>query len=151
MQLYNIDHPTIPGEVINPAPYCAQLFNPRNQPWGFTTVDLPGHRPGFPIWFDINLSHEAMHRWIDRLDDGLYFDPATATVTAEFVTYNAFLKLFSKTTVLFKSSDGGAFTKYSNVNTLKVQNVALWLCKMLVLCSQVLQQAPVKLVCKCCQ
>lgn len=83
-------------------------------------MDLPGHRPGFPIWFDVQKSNEQMHKWIQNLEDGLLFDYAVSSVTAEFVTYNPDVKLFSKTVVLFKSSNGGAFTKYSSTNTLKV-------------------------------
>lgn len=120
MQIFNIEHPTLPDQFANPPPYCAQHFSKLEQPWGFKALAIPGHRIGYPVWLDINLSHGEIRRWIRLLDDGLFFDPATVAVTVEVVTYNAQINLFAKATVLFQSDSGGAFQKFSNVNTLKV-------------------------------
>ena len=122
-QVFDIEHPTIPGQTANPRPYCAQHFSKLGQPWGFKSLPIPGHRPGYPVWLDINLSHAEMRRWVALLDDGLFFDPATVAVTAEVLTYNAHTNLFAKATLLFQSDSGGAFQTYSNVNTLKVRGL----------------------------
>lgn len=61
-----------------------------------------------------------MLRWIQYLEDGLYFDTATESVTFELVTYNADLQLFSKATMLLISENGGAYKMQSSVETLKV-------------------------------
>lgn len=123
LQVFDIEHPTIPGQTANPRPYCAQHFNKLGQPWGFKSLPIPGHRSGYPVWLDINLSHAEMRRWVALLDDGLFFDPATVAVTAEVLTYNAHTNLFAKATLLFQSDSGGAFQTYSNVNTLKVRGL----------------------------
>lgn len=83
------------------------------------------------------MSNEQIHRWIQRLDDGLFLDYAVSSVTAEFVTYNAEAKLFAKVVVLFKSTDGGAFIKYSNTNTLKVRSPLPCTCATLLTSSSV--------------
>eukprot|EP00892_Ulva_mutabilis_P001573 jgi/Ulvmu1/11416/UM075_0078.1 len=124
--IFNIDHPTLPGQTANPAPYCAQHFNKLQQPWGFKSLPIPGHRTGYPVWLDVNLSHSEMRRWISLLNDGLFFDPATVAVTAEVVTYNAHTNLFAKATMLFQSDSGGAFHTFSNVNILKVEIYKGW-------------------------
>jgi hypothetical protein len=120
LQVYGVPHPTIPGRVTNLAPYCEQYFNERNFPWGFHSHRIAGHPTGYPIWLDINLSHAEMLRWIQYLEDGLHFDTATERVTFELVTYNADLQLFSKSTLLLVSENGGAYRVQNLVETLKV-------------------------------
>jgi hypothetical protein len=120
-QTYDVPHPTLPNTFTNEPPYCEQYFSARNIPWGFTAMDIPGHEsPGYPVWLDINLSSAEAMRWVQYLEDAMYFDTATESMTFELVTYNAKLRHFSKTTILFKSDTGGTYKLYSNVNTLKV-------------------------------
>lgn len=121
MQVYDVQHPTIPGRVTNQAPFCEQYYNSRGVPWGFYSTPVAGHPAGYPIWLDINLSHAEMLRWLQFLEDGLFFDTATETVSVELITYNANLQLFSKSTLLLLSENGGAYHVHRSVNTIKVR------------------------------
>ena len=88
---YNLTS-AVPGAaatVTNAPPYCAELFNPRGLPWGFTSYPLTGYGgPGFPAFFDINLSADQAGGWAQYLADGLFLDGRTRSLAAHLVTYN---------------------------------------------------------------
>ena len=52
-------------QVTNPPPYCAELFSPRQLPYGFHAASLARYGAGFPLLFDINLDAGAALRWLD--------------------------------------------------------------------------------------
>ncbi|GBF96992.1 polycystin cation channel family [Raphidocelis subcapitata] len=112
------------GLVGNPRPYCAQLFNPRNVPWGFHHFPLPGAPPGFPVWIDINLSQGGALTWLAWLRDGLMLDESTRALTARAVTYNPDLKIFAAAAVDFDFGAGGAITARSRVSSLRMEPYA---------------------------
>ena len=68
--------------VVNKYPYCAELFNPNNVPYGFKAIKLAGLDDGYPIWFDINLSEDQAQRWFTYLKEGLLIDRNTRQVQA---------------------------------------------------------------------
>ena len=125
VQSYDVEHSTLPDRIINEEPFCEQYFNSRNMPWGFHSANVAGHPAGYPIWLDVNLSHHELLRWLQYLDDGLFFDSATETVSIELITYNANLQLFSKSTLLLLSENGGAYHVHSSVDTIKVRSASL--------------------------
>lgn len=53
------------NQTVNPAPYCAELYNPQELPYAFHFFPLSGKDDGFPVWFDINLSQDGaqVRRW----------------------------------------------------------------------------------------
>lgn len=64
--------------TTNPEPYCAELYNARELPYGFFSFDLPQlFGQGFPVFFDINLSADDVQSFYDYVDEGLYYDSNT--------------------------------------------------------------------------
>lgn len=63
--------------LTNPPPFCAELFNPRNLPWGFHSVRLRRLGAGFPAVLDINLSQDAVLQWLGFLQEGLFLGTLT--------------------------------------------------------------------------
>lgn len=64
VQMYNIPDPYSKTEsYVNQEPFCANLFNMRNVPFGFVHYPLPDKTDGFPFWFDINLSEDQAQYW----------------------------------------------------------------------------------------
>ena len=63
-----------PAVTGNFAPYCSELYNPRDIPYGFRHKSLPGYDAGFPYFFDINLSADEAQRWVDVMNYGLMID-----------------------------------------------------------------------------
>lgn len=62
----------------NPAPYCAELYNARELPYGFFSFDLPQlFGEGFPVFFDINLSADEVQTFYQYVEEGLYYDSNT--------------------------------------------------------------------------
>ena len=111
-----------PAETGNYAPYCAELFNSRDIPYGFRHKALPGYDAGFPYFFDINLSADEAQRWIDVMNYGLMIDDVkTEKVTAQLVVYNAELGYFGNVMVFFEFSEGGKVQVTHSVNTIKVE------------------------------
>lgn len=49
-----------------------------------------------------------LQTWFTYLQEGLYLDQNTRTMTAEMVTYNAPLRIFSYFYIKFYFSDGGS-------------------------------------------
>ncbi len=65
-------------------------------------------QPGFPVVFDINLDAESAQTWETYLEEGLYLDQHTRSLTAELITYNAPLRIFGYFYIEFYFSDGGS-------------------------------------------
>ena len=64
--------------TTNPAPYCAELYNARELPYGFFSFDLPQlFGEGFPVFFDINLSADEVQTFYQYVEEGLYYDSNT--------------------------------------------------------------------------
>lgn len=62
----------------NPEPYCAELYNARDLPYGFFSFDLPQlFGQGFPVFFDINLSADDVQSFYEYVQEGLYYDSNT--------------------------------------------------------------------------
>ena len=121
-QVYNILDPFAKTEsYVNQAPYCANLFNMRNVPFGFFHFPLPGKTDGFPIWFDINLSEDQAQYWYKYLEEGLMLDVLTKEMTVELVTYNAELRMFSSVFIRFRFTDGGAIAVTYKLHTIRVE------------------------------
>ena len=113
---------TDPSETGNFPPYCSELFNARDIPYGFRHKSLPGFDAGFPYFFDINLSADEAQRWIDVMNYGLMIDDVkTEKVTAQIVVYNAELGYFGNVMVFFEFSEGGKVQVTHSVNTIKVE------------------------------
>ncbi|GMH41042.1 hypothetical protein BSKO_08952 [Bryopsis sp. KO-2023] len=106
---------------VNQEPFCAELFSIRDIPYGFRAFDLEGKSIGFPVFFDINLSEGEAKRWYSYIDEGLFLDGDTRTVTAEMVTYNAELMIFGFVRVSFTFTDGGSIKVTHKLHTLKVE------------------------------
>ncbi|KXZ51016.1 hypothetical protein GPECTOR_14g257 [Gonium pectorale] len=109
------------NQTVNPAPYCAELFNPQKLPYAFHFFPLADKGNGFPVWFDINLSQDGAKAWYTYLNEGLYLDQNTRTMTAELVTYNAPLRIFSYYYIKFFFSDGGSIQVTHRLNTVRVE------------------------------
>ncbi|PNW70325.1 hypothetical protein CHLRE_17g715300v5 [Chlamydomonas reinhardtii] len=109
------------NQTVNPAPYCAELYNPQELPYAFHFFPLSGKDDGFPVWFDINLSQDGAQTWFTYLQEGLYLDQNTRTMTAEMVTYNAPLRIFSYFYIKFYFSDGGSIKVTYRLNTARVE------------------------------
>lgn len=64
--------------TTNPEPYCAELYNARELPYGFFSFDLPQlFGKGFPVFFDINLSADEVQTFYQYVEEGLYYDSNT--------------------------------------------------------------------------
>ena len=64
--------------TTNPEPYCAELYNSRELPYGFFSFSLPRlFGDGFPIFFDINLSADDATAFYEYVQEGLYYDSDT--------------------------------------------------------------------------
>ena len=64
--------------TTNPEPYCAELYNARELPYGFFSFDLPQlFGEGFPVFFDINLSADEVQTFYQYVEEGLYYDSNT--------------------------------------------------------------------------
>lgn len=118
---YNRPDPVNPGAVTNKEPYCFELFNERDIPWGFHHFGLDQYDPGFPVWFDINLSEDTAQRLYKYVEEGLFLDANTQKVQAQVVTYNSELRVFSSTMVTFKYSDGGSIDVSHKLHTVRVE------------------------------
>ncbi|GLC33126.1 hypothetical protein PLESTB_000367500 [Pleodorina starrii] len=115
---YNV---TFLNQTVNPAPYCAELYNPQKLPYAFHFFPLEGKDDGFPVYFDINLSQEGAQAWYTYINEGLYLDQNTRQMTAELVTYNAQLRIFSYYFIRFFFSDGGSIKITHRLNTVRVE------------------------------
>ena len=114
--------------TANNAPYCAELFNSRDIPWGFHSMDISNsYKEGFPFLIDINLDAAGAQRWLDYMQYGLYLsDAQTDEVSAQIVVYNAELEYFGNTMVYFKYVDGGKIIVTYENQTIKVQYYETW-------------------------
>ena len=111
-----------PSQTGNFAPYCSELFNARDIPYGFRHKALPGYSAGFPYFFDINLSADEAQRWIDVMHYGLMIDDVkTERVTAQIVVYNAELGYFGNVMVFFEFTEGGKVQVTHSIDTIKVE------------------------------
>ncbi|GIL76287.1 hypothetical protein Vretimale_5865 [Volvox reticuliferus] len=117
---YNINN-TATNQIVNPPPYCAELYNPQKLPYAFHHIQLEGKDNGFPVYFDINLSEEGAQAWYTYINEGLYLDQNTRQLTAELVTYNAQLRIFSYFYIRFYFSDGGSIKITHRLNTVRVE------------------------------
>eukprot|EP00873_Tetraselmis_striata_P015466 jgi/Tetstr1/435730/TSEL_024629.t1 len=109
------------GAFTNFEPYCAELYNERNIPWGFHHFPLDYFDDGFPVWFDINLSEEQAQRFYKYVEEGLFLDGNTRTIKAQVVTYNSELRVFSSAMITFKYSDGGSIDVTHKLHTVRVE------------------------------
>eukprot|EP00892_Ulva_mutabilis_P009580 jgi/Ulvmu1/6995/UM033_0053.1 len=121
-QVYNLVDPFAKTEsFVNLNPFCANLYNMRNVPFGFFHHPLSDKPDGFPVWFDINLSEDQAQYWYRYLEEGLMLDVLTKEMTAEMVTYNAELRMFSSVFVRFRFTDGGAIAVTYKLHTIRVE------------------------------
>ena len=121
-RVYNIDDPySKSGATVNRPPYCANLYNMRDVPFGFHSHELEGKTSGFPVWIDINLSEDQAQYWYRYLEEGLMLDVLTREVTVDLVTYNAELRMFSSVFVRFRFTDGGAIAVTYKLHTIRVE------------------------------
>ncbi|GIL44962.1 hypothetical protein Vafri_2402 [Volvox africanus] len=111
----------VTNQVVNPPPYCAELYNPQKLPYAFHVFELEGKEDGFPVYFDINLSQDGAQAWYTYINEGLYLDQNTRQMTAELVTYNAQLRIFSYFYIRFYFSDGGSIKITHRLNTVRVE------------------------------
>ena len=113
--------------TANNAPYCAELFNSRDVPWGFHSMDISNsYTKGF-LFFDINLDAAGAQRWLDYMEYGLLLsDAQTDEVSAQVVVYNSELGYFGNTMVYFKYIDGGKIVVTYENQTIKVQYYENW-------------------------
>ncbi|KAG2493793.1 hypothetical protein HYH03_008013 [Edaphochlamys debaryana] len=109
------------NQTVNPAPYCAELYNPQKLPYAFHHYPLRNKAEGFPVLFDINLSQQGAQAWYTYLSEGLFLDGNTRTLTAELVTYNAPLRIFSYFYAKFSFTDGGSIKVSHRLNTVCVE------------------------------
>lgn len=109
------------GALVNEPPFCANLFNMRDVPFGFFHEPLEGKPDGFPVWFDINLSEDQAQYWHQYLVEGLMLDVLTRELTVEMVTYNAELRMFSSVFVRFRFTDGGSIRLTYKLHTIRVE------------------------------
>jgi hypothetical protein len=114
--------------TANNAPYCAELFNSRDVPWGFHSMDISNsYTKGFPFLIDINLDAAGAQRWLDYMEYGLLLsDAQTDEVSAQVVVYNSELGYFGNTMVYFKYIDGGKIVVTYENQTIKVQYYENW-------------------------
>ena len=121
-QIYNNEDPfSTSGAYVNEPPYCANLYNLRNVPYGLFHHNLEGKTAGFPVWFDINLSEDQAQYWYTYLEEGLMLDVLTREMTVDLVTYNAELRMFSSVFVRFRFTDGGAIAVTYKLHTFRVE------------------------------
>ncbi|KAA6428169.1 MAG: hypothetical protein FRX49_01765, partial [Trebouxia sp. A1-2] len=105
----------------NPEPYCAELYNARDLPYGFFSFDLPQlFGQGFPVFFDINLSADDVQSFYEYVQEGLYYDSNTRLSQAQFVTYNPELQIFSSSVISFDFTDGGSILQCQGVGGMQV-------------------------------
>jgi Polycystin cation channel len=120
--VYDLEDPySKTGALVNKAPYCANIFNMRDVPFGFFHYSLEDKPDGFPVWFDINLSEDQAQYWYKYLEEGLMLDVLTRQMTVELVTYNAELRMFSSVFVRFRFTDGGSIAVTYKLHTIRVE------------------------------
>eukprot|EP00879_Flechtneria_rotunda_P008905 GHRR01009325.1.p1 GENE.GHRR01009325.1~~GHRR01009325.1.p1 ORF type:complete len:543 (+),score=191.85 GHRR01009325.1:394-2022(+) len=107
--------------TVNAPPYCAELYNPRNIPYAFWHLPLSGLPAGFPVFFDINLSHEAAATWLQWVQEGLLVDDRTRGLAAHLISYNADLKVFAAIQVDFDFQQGGSIKVSHRIYTLSLE------------------------------
>jgi Polycystin cation channel len=121
-RVYNVPDPYSKSDaVVNKEPYCANLYNMRNVPFGFFSIPLGDKTSGFPVWIDINLSEDQAQYWYTYLEEGLMLDTLTREMTVDLVTYNAELRMFSSVFVRFRFTDGGAIAVSYKLHTIRVE------------------------------
>lgn len=120
---YNVTD-TVLNKTTNYPPYCAELYNKQDSPYAFHYFPLQGKDPGFPIWFDINLSADDAQTWFTYMSEGLYLDQKTRGLTAELITYNAPLRVFGYFRIRFFFSDGGSIQVSYRLYTVTVEMYA---------------------------
>jgi len=115
---YNVE---VLNQTVNPYPYCAELYNPQSEPYPFYYFPLEGKDPGFPAYFDINLGAVAAQKWHAYLEEGLFIDQHTDTLTAEMITYNAPLRVFGFFRATFQFTDGGSIRVNQRLDTVRIE------------------------------
>lgn len=109
------------SSLSNPFPYCKELFNAYNLPYGFYSKDLPGFSGGYPFFFDINLSADVATSWLYYMQDGLLLDPTkTVDMAAVLLTYNGELDHFGLSRVDLKFTAGGAIEISQSTSALRL-------------------------------
>uniref|UniRef100_A0A7S0YB92 Polycystin cation channel PKD1/PKD2 domain-containing protein n=1 Tax=Polytomella parva TaxID=51329 RepID=A0A7S0YB92_9CHLO len=115
---YNL---TYLNQSVNPAPYCAELYNHQDMPYLYHYFPLAKRKPGFPVWFDINLSADMASSFMTYVQEGLYLDQYVQNFVVQLVTYNAQLKMFGFYEVTFKFTDGGSVLVNNNLFTFRTE------------------------------
>ncbi|KAF5834587.1 hypothetical protein DUNSADRAFT_8712 [Dunaliella salina] len=115
---YNV---TFDTQVANQEPFCAELYSSQDLPYAFHHFPLEGKEPGFPVFFDINLSEDEAQNWNTYLEEGLFIDQHTKLVTAQLMTYNAPLRVFGYFEVNFMFSEGGSIQVEHRLDTVRVE------------------------------
>ena len=126
-QYYNcseeVAYPTYQANtsVSNAAPFCQELFNVYNLPYGFFAKDLPGFTGGYPFFFDINLGLQVAQSWLWYIQDGLYLDATKTTdMTAMILTYNGELDHFGLSRVDLAFTAGGSIEISQQTSALRL-------------------------------
>ncbi|KAL0022694.1 hypothetical protein WJX77_001966 [Trebouxia sp. C0004] len=118
----NTDTAVTTSATSNPDPYCSELYNARDLPYGFFSFDLPQlFGQGFPVFFDINLSADDVQSVYAYVQEGLYYDSNTRLSQAQFVTYNPELQIFSSSVISFDFTDGGSILVTYSIHTVRVE------------------------------
>lgn len=115
---YNI---SVLNQTVNPYPFCAELFDQNQLPYAFYYKPLKGKPDGFPAFFDINLGQAEAARWVTYLEEGLYIDQHTSSMTAELISYNAPLRTFAYYQMTFDFSLGGSIDLTQRLDTVRVE------------------------------
>uniref|UniRef100_A0A6S8IGD5 Polycystin cation channel PKD1/PKD2 domain-containing protein n=1 Tax=Dunaliella tertiolecta TaxID=3047 RepID=A0A6S8IGD5_DUNTE len=115
---YNI---TFDTQIANQPPFCAELYSTQDLPYAFHHFPLEEKEPGFPVFFDINLSESEAQKWNTYLEEGLYIDQHTKLVTAQLMTYNAPLRVFGYFEVNFVFSEGGSIQVNHRLDTVRTE------------------------------
>lgn len=115
---YNI---SVLNQTVNPYPFCAELFDQNDLPYAFYYKPLAGLDDGFPVFFDINLGQADAARWETFLEEGLYLDQHTDTLTAQLIAYNAPLRTFAYYKITFDFSLGGSIDVSQELDTARLE------------------------------
>jgi len=105
----------------NTAPFCTQLFDTNQVPYGFFTADTKRFRNGYPVFLDINLSKDNAARWLRYLRESFLLEDRTKLVHVKLVTYNAEIRYFGSMSVDFSFDPAGSILVSKDVAAVRVE------------------------------
>lgn len=113
-QLYN--SLATASAFYNVTPEANEVNSVSGAPHGFFMERMPHYSDGFPVFFDARLPNARAKEALLYLRDGSYLNSNnTATMSTEFVVYNAELKSFAHMALDFKWNDAGSVVMTSDV------------------------------------